>query len=137
MIETSAHIYTAHLRDEGAVDLAGRAAALRVAPGGFSWAAFAFGPLWLATKSLWVQALGLTLTQGALIAAAAVGYLAPAAELAGLALVALFVGLEAREWVRRRLARAAPIHDIVVAPSRIEAEAAALRRLAQETGGGA
>lgn len=112
--------------------MAAHAHALRIAPGGFSRAGAALGPVWLASKGLWGRAGAVAAAQAAFAVAAGVGVLTPLAALAAMALLSVYVGLEGREWARQRAARKGrPVCDIVVAVDPVEAEALALRRLAQ------
>ncbi|GJD93042.1 DUF2628 domain-containing protein [Methylobacterium iners] len=121
--------YTLHL-PKGA--LAGEAYGLdraELVPDGFSWRAFAFGPLWFLYHRLWIAALGVL---ALLLAAAVLGRFLGLNPLAGTAislLLQVLIGLEAsslRRWTYARRGR--PARDAVVAASPIEAERKALTR---------
>jgi hypothetical protein len=66
---------------------------------GFSWGAFLFGPAWLLTHRLWLAAL---LWLAAVPAAA---LLLPAGAAAGLPVLQFLLGCQARDLLRRALAR--------------------------------
>ena len=105
--------------------------ALESAPSGFSWAAFLFGPLWLAAKGLWLRAAAVAAALFALGGAVGAGSLHPLAQTAAVLALAVYVGLEGREWARGRLMRRGrAIVDVAVAADALEAEALALRRMA-------
>ncbi len=105
-------VFTVH---EPARDTARPAPPLLV-PEGFSWAAFLFGPLWLAAKGLWLPLLGW------LPVLAAVALLPePWRFPFGLAL-ALFTGWHGRDaerWVLARRGR--PVSGVVVGRDEEEA----------------
>jgi predicted lipid-binding transport protein (Tim44 family) len=126
--------YTLHL-PKGA--LAGEAYGLdraQLVPDGFSWRAFAFGPLWFLYHRLWVAALGVT---ALLVGAAFLGRFLGLNNLSGSAITLLLlvlIGLEAsslRRWTYARRGR--PARDAVVAASAIEAERKALARWLEPT----
>ncbi len=121
--------YTLHLDRDA---LAGEAHGLERAhlvPDGFSWTAFAFGPLWFLFHRLWIAALGVL---ALLVATAYLGRMAGLTSFAGLVvtgLVLLLVGLEAsslRRWTYARRGR--PVRDAVLAGSLEEAEMKAATR---------
>lgn len=121
--------YTLHL-PKGT--LAGEAQGLdraQLVPDGFSWAAFAFGPLWFLYHRLWIAAAAVLALQ---VGTAALGRFLGLGTIAGAAvalLVGLLIGLEAsslRRWTYARRGR--PERDAVVAGSAIEAERKALTR---------
>lgn len=131
-MSSAASVFTMHAPRGFATasDIAGRAATLRLAPAGFSWAALFLGPFWLAAKGLWAHAVALVAAYAALGLAASSGYISAGADVGVSILMAAFVALEGREWTRRRLERrGSPIADIVVAANETDAEARALRRL--------
>lgn len=121
--------YTLHLdRDALAGEVHGLERA-HLVPDGFSWTAFAYGPLWFLYHRLWLSALGVL----ALLAATAyLGHAAALNPVAGFVvalLVQLLVGLEAsslRRWTYARRGR--PVRDAVLAGSLEEAEMKAAAR---------
>lgn len=128
---SAASVFTIHAPRgfDPATDVPGRAGALRLAPAGFSSAALFLGPLWLAAKGLWAQAVALVAAHAALALAGFSGYVSAAAVVGVSILMAAFVALEGREWARRRLERRGlPIAGVVVAANETDAEARALRR---------
>jgi hypothetical protein len=98
-------------------------------PDTFSWAAFAFGPLWFFLHRLWLAGLGVLVL---LVATAGAGHflgLSPVAGFVVALLVATLVGLEAsslRRWTYTRTGR--PVRDAVIAASPEEAEMKAAAR---------
>ena len=92
-------IYTIHASEGSA------RGALGVLPHRFSRAGFVFGPFWLAAQGLWPHALVLGAVDAAILTVAGLRVLDPAAGVAILALLALLVGLDGREWARRKLER--------------------------------
>lgn len=121
--------YTLHL-PKGT--LAGEAQGLdraQLVPDGFSWPAFAFGPLWFLYHRLWIAAAAvLALLVGTAVLGRFLG-LGPIAGFAVTLLVTILIGLEAsslRRWTYARRGR--PVRDAVVAGSAIEAERKALTR---------
>lgn len=108
-------IYAAHAA-KGPATLAG-ADRVRLAPQGFSWPAFLFGPFWLLAKGLW-RALLVWLAADILlaVAAATLGLGPQPLTLAQLA-IALFLGLEGGALRSAALERSGlPLADIVAAP---------------------
>ena len=98
-------------------------------PDGFSWPAFAFGPLWFFCHRLWLAGLGVL----ALLAVVAFGGrflgLTPIAGFVITVLVSLLIGLEAsslRRWTYARAGR--PVRDAVTAANAEEAEMKAAAR---------
>lgn len=121
--------YTLHLDRDA---LAGEAHGLERAhlvPDGFSWAAFAYGPLWFFLHRLWLAGLGvLVLLAGTAVAGHLLG-LTPVAGFVVTLLVSLLIGLEAsslRRWTYARRGR--PVRDVVMATSVEEAEFKAAAR---------
>ncbi|MDE2578664.1 MAG: DUF2628 domain-containing protein [Hyphomicrobiales bacterium] len=93
----------------------------------FSWAAFAFGPLWLLAHRLWLAAFAFILAEGAVFGAILQGVLAPQAGLPLSFALSLLAGLEGHEWRRRALARRGlPPEDVVAASDGDQALAAFL-----------
>jgi hypothetical protein len=123
--------YTLHPERDA---LAGEAHGLERAylvPDGFSWAAFAYGPLWFFFHRLWLAGLGvLVLLVGLALAGRFLGLTPVAGFVIGL-LAMVLIGLEAsslRRWTYARAGR--PVRDAVMAASPEEAEMkAALRWL--------
>jgi hypothetical protein len=98
-------------------------------PDAFSWAAFAFGPLWFFFHRLWLAGLGVL----ALLAVVALGGrflgLTPIAGFVITLLVSLLIGLEASSLRRWTYARAgSPVRDAVTAGNAEEAEMKAAAR---------
>ena len=88
----------------------------------FSWGAFLLGPLWLASRRLWFAAAGLLVFDFTVAAMVRVRALAPGSGLLLIAIAAALAGLEAREWVRRALARQGrPIVGLAVGRNETEA----------------
>ena len=121
--------YTLHLPEH---TLAGETRELdraQVVPDGFSWAAFAYGPLWFLYYRLWVATVLVILLLGATVAAGYALHLRPSAGFVVALLVQLLIGLEAsslRRWTYARSGR--PVRDAVVAQNAEEAEIKALTR---------
>ena len=121
--------YTLHLPEH---TLAGETRELdraQVVPDGFSWHAFAYGPLWFLYHRLWIAALLVVLLVGATAAAGYALNLRPAAGLLVALLVQVLIGLEAsslRRWTYARGGR--PVRDALVARNAEEAEIKALTR---------
>jgi hypothetical protein len=103
-----------------------RAKVLRL---GFSFWAFAFGPLWLLAKQVWL-ALGAWILGAAIVGlAVAFGVLQPGAGLSLYWLAALFLGIEGRalqSWALTR--RGLPLADVVAAGDSETAERGFLTR---------
>ena len=121
--------YTLHLERDA---LAGEAHGLERAhlvPDGFSWPAFAFGPLWFFFHRLWLAGLGvLVLLAGTAVTGRVLG-LTPVAGFVITLLVSILIGLEAsslRRWTYARRGR--PVRDAVMAASPEEAEMKAATR---------
>lgn len=121
--------YTLHLPNG---TLAGEAQGLdraQLVPDGFSWPAFAFGPLWFLYHRLWIAAVAVLVL---VVAVALLGRflgLTPVAGSVVSLLTMTLVGLEAsslRRWTYARRGR--PVRDAVVAGSAAEAELKALTR---------
>lgn len=121
--------YTLHLA-EGT--LAGESHDLdraTIVPDGFSWTAFAFGPLWFLYHRLWIATLAVVALLAAAIAGGILLGIRPGAALVIAVLVQLLIGLEAstlRRWTYARRGR--PVRDAVVAHNADEAESKALGR---------
>jgi Protein of unknown function (DUF2628) len=95
-------VFEPPVRDEEAVDFAGRFAFVR---DGFSWAAFLFGPFWMLRHLLIVELVGWIILVVAIAILARVLSLPSDTSWLLLALLALLVGLEAstlRRWALRR-----------------------------------
>jgi Protein of unknown function (DUF2628) len=110
------------------------AEALRATSPGFSYAAFVFGPFWLALHRLWVP-LAIYLASGAVVAAlASFGALAPGGALGLELTAAVFLGFEGPRWRAAALARRGrPLLDLVEAGSANDAaDLFILRSLAEE-----
>lgn len=121
--------YTLHPERDA---LAGEAYGLERAhlvPDGFSWPAFAFGPLWFFFHRLWLAGLGvLVLLAGVALGGRLLGLTPVAASIIAL-LVSILIGLEAsslRRWTYARVGR--PVRDAVIAASTEEAEMKASAR---------
>ncbi len=71
----------------------------------FSWPAFLFGALWLLSQRLWLAAALVAAVVLAVAALAVSGVIAPGAALALIALLRLFLGVEAGGLLERRLLR--------------------------------
>ncbi|KQP42833.1 hypothetical protein ASF49_03120 [Methylobacterium sp. Leaf104] len=112
--------------------LAGEAHGLERAhlvPDGFSWPAFAFGPLWFFFHRLWLAGLGVL----ALLVLVAFGGrflgLTPIAGSVITLLISILIGLEAsslRRWTYARAGR--PVRDAITAANAEEAEMKAAAR---------
>jgi hypothetical protein len=96
---------------------------------GFSWAAFAFGPLWAFYHRLWFVGLMLL---AALVAAAVAGtylLLDPVADAALSLALALLIGFEGPDLLRKKLeARGMPERGIASGRNLVEAERDWFRR---------
>ncbi|NEU10948.1 DUF2628 domain-containing protein [Methylobacterium sp. BTF04] len=121
--------YTLHLDGDA---MAGEAHGLERAhlvPDGFSWAAFAFSPLWFLYHRLWIATVGVV---ALLVGTAFLGHVLGLTDVAALVvtlLVLTLIGLEAsslRRWTYARCGR--PVRDAVIAASPEEAEMKAARR---------
>ena len=122
-------IFTVHI-PKGAREPDALAEEIRLVPESGSFAAFVFGPLWLAAKGAWRAAGGFALAIIALIAAQTALDLPQDAAAATLALIHLFIGLEGRQMERAALGRGRfELVDVVNAANGEEAEHIALRRL--------
>jgi hypothetical protein len=121
--------YTLHLERDA---LAGEAHGLERAhlvPDGFSWPAFAFGPLWFFFHRLWLAGLGVLVLLAGTAVAGRVLSLTPVAGFVITILVSILIGLEAsslRRWTYARRGR--PVRDAVMAASPEEAEMKAATR---------
>nr|USU32615.1 DUF2628 domain-containing protein [Methylobacterium sp. OTU13CASTA1] len=121
--------YTLHLDRDAQTGEAHGLERAHLVPDGFSWTAFAFGPLWFLFHRLWLAALGVLVL---LVATAYLGRMAALNPFAGLVvtlLVLLLIGLEAsslRRWTYARRGR--PVRDAVLAASLEEAEMKAANR---------
>ncbi|CAM5773642.1 DUF2628 domain-containing protein [Bosea minatitlanensis] len=95
----------------------------RVIPDGFSWGAFLFHGLWLLGQRLWLATLLLALIWGAVIVVhSRFGFHLSALSLIYWA-IALFLGIEGRNLVVRKLARKGwQLADVVEARTLAEAE---------------
>ncbi|KQP61451.1 DUF2628 domain-containing protein [Methylobacterium sp. Leaf108] len=115
--------YTLHLPEH---TLAGETQEIdraQVVPDGFSWPAFAYGPLWFLYHRLWVAALLVTVLLVGAVVLGQILNLRPVAGAAVALLMQLLIGLEAsslRRWTYARQGR--PVRDAVVAGSAEEAE---------------
>jgi hypothetical protein len=124
-------IYTIH-PPRSRADAATMLDAVTLAPEGFSWAAFFFGPVWLATKHMWLAAaIWLAVALAAALFAASGAATGGSAIVVAL-LLELFFGLEAHDLHRRALERVGRgAIDVVCARDGTEALARFLfRRLA-------
>jgi hypothetical protein len=92
-------IYTIHAQPGDATS------SLRLVPHRFSWQAFLFGPVWLAANRLWGAAALALLWDVAIVAAAFRGVVDRGIVPAALVLGGALIGLEGREWLRRRAMR--------------------------------
>jgi hypothetical protein len=115
-------VYTVHLPPQPA-DLGDIAEKTAFIPEGFSFAAYAYGPLWLLWQRLWL-ALGVWV-----VIAVVYGFAANALKLPVLAHLALFemaqifIGLEANNLRRSALARSGfELADVVTGSKRVDAE---------------
>jgi hypothetical protein len=122
-------IYTIHPRRSPAAGAPLDAVSMQ--PEAFSWAAFVFGPFWLAAKSLWLY-LAAWLAVAILYAALATATLGAATSgslLVGALLLQALLGFEAHNLTRRALERSGRgAVDVVYARDRGEALARYLRR---------
>lgn len=121
--------YTLHPERDA---LAGQAHGLERAhlvPDGFSWTAFAFGPIWFFFHRLWIAGFGVLVL---LLSIAFAGRLLGLTSVAGFfvtLLIAILIGLEAsslQRWTYSRAGR--PVRDAVMAGSLEEAEMKAASR---------
>ena len=115
-------IYTVHLPAEAltADQVAEKVAFVKE---GFSFRGFVFTGLWLLSQRLWLFAIGYGLVFGLTVAAFAIFKLPPMAFGGILFLLALLIGLEGHEWMRRRYSRLDWIHaGTVSGPSLDECE---------------
>lgn len=99
---------------------------LRLLRHGFSWAAFWFGPCWLAAARLWARA-GVALMFDLLVmASVGIGWLGLGAGAAIAGMAHWLIGLEGVEWRRAALARrGSPIVGLAFGDSEVEALAGA------------
>lgn len=67
----------------------------------FSWAAFLFGPLWLASRRLWLVAALLAAFDAAVLLSWKHGFLTAGPASLALVVAAFLIGLEAAEMLRR------------------------------------
>ena len=115
-------IYTVHLPPEAveADQVAERAAFVKE---GFAVFGFAFTGLWLLAQRLWIEALGYV-SAFLLVSGIFLQFGLPKPALAGVAfLLAILVGLEGNEWIRRRYERLGWTHaGTVSGPSLEECE---------------
>jgi len=103
---------------------------IRLIPESGSFAAFAFGPLWLASQGAFRAAGGFALAIIALIAGQVTLDLPAGSLLATLTLLHLFIALEGHEMARAAASRGRfELVDVVDAPRVEDAEPIALRRL--------
>jgi hypothetical protein len=108
-------LYAAHA-PKGPASLAG-ADRVRLAPQGFSWPAFLFGPLWLIAKGLWRALLVWAAADVLLGVASATFGLGPTPLTLAQFAIGLFLGLEAGALRSAALERSGlPLADIVAAP---------------------
>ena len=112
-------IYTIHLPPEGEslVKMAQRTSFIRE---GFKWAAFAFGPLWLLWKRLWLELFFFIVVAGLLVVAREFYGLAPEAVGGILFAIAVFLGLEGTSMLEQRLERKGYRFSDVVAGNNID-----------------
>jgi hypothetical protein len=95
----------------------------RAAPTGFSFAALAFGPLWLLAAGLWIALASYAVVAALTLTAANGGWLRAGAVALLFALGNLYIAVEGRALAiaaRRRSGR--PLVDVVYAHSALEAE---------------
>jgi Protein of unknown function (DUF2628) len=114
--------YTVHIPPETATPEAVAEKAMFVKDG-FSFAGFIFTGLWLLASRLWLHALGYAAILG-LVAGALWQFNLPFAAFGPIQLLlALLIGLEGPEWLRRRYARKGWTHaGVVTGPSLDECE---------------
>jgi hypothetical protein len=94
------------------------AEALTATSARFSIAAFVFGPFWLAAHRLWTPLAIYVAAAAAVSGATAIGALAPGGALALELAVAVFLGLEGRNWLNAaRARRGGALLDLVEAGS--------------------
>ena len=99
----------------------------------FSWAGFWLGPLWLLAQRLWIAATVVAAVAVMLSLAVRSGALSGGAGAIAWLLVAILVGLEGREWLRRALIRRrAPIAGLAYAYDEADAFASAALHLREE-----
>ncbi|QLP97128.1 MAG: DUF2628 domain-containing protein [Rhodoblastus sp.] len=95
---------------------------------GFSWRAFLFGPWWLAASSLWRALIVWAITVAVVIFGAGALGAPDGAIFAALALIALYLGLEAAALRSAALDRAGrPLADILAAGDEDSARSASTR----------
>lgn len=105
----------------------------RVVPYRFSWAGFWLGPVWLLAKRLWLAAIVVAALAVALVLAVRSGVLSGGAGAIAWVLVAVLVGLEGQEWLRRALIRRrAPVAGLAYAYDEADAFASAAFHLRGE-----
>jgi hypothetical protein len=110
------NIYTVHASPGG------QPANVRLEAHGFCWPAFLLGPLWLTARRLWLAGALALLFDIAVLGAVAKNMLPVEFGVVALALGAFLIGLEAREWRRRALARrGAPLVGVAVGATETEA----------------
>jgi hypothetical protein len=121
------NIYTVHAAPGGLP------AHVRLEAHGFCWPAFFFGPLWLASHRLWLAGVSALMFDIAVLTVVDIGLLPGEFGVVVLALGALLIGLEAREWRRRALARrGAALVGVAVSATETEALMHALGSLRTE-----
>ena len=99
----------------------------------FAWAGFWLAPFWLFAQRLWFAAVAVTAVAMALGLAVRSGALSGGAGAIAWLLVAILVGLEGREWLRRALIRRrAPIAGLAYAYDEADAFASAAFHLGGE-----
>jgi hypothetical protein len=122
-------LFTVHI-PVGARDPERIAEQVRVVPEKASFAAFLFGPVWLAAQGAWWAAGGFALAMGALLGAQMALDLSAGGLLATLLLVQLFIGVEGHQFARAAASRGGfELLDVVQAASADAAEHIALHRL--------
>ncbi len=101
----------------------------RAARMGFSFAALAFGPLWLLLRGTWWALFGYIVAAALVIALAWLGVIGPGAVAGLIGLGHLFLGVEGRELAQRARERGGrPLIDVIYAHSALEAEKIYLER---------
>ncbi|MDE2361643.1 MAG: DUF2628 domain-containing protein [Hyphomicrobiales bacterium] len=104
----------------------GQGVAPALIPYRFSWAAFAFGPLWLAAKKLWLLAALFLIVDATIVISARAGLLGLGAAVVALAIVGALLGFDGNEWERRAISRRGrAISGVVAGSDEIEALAQA------------
>ncbi len=122
-------IFTVHM-PVGAREPEAMAEKIRLIPETASFAAFLFGPFWLASHGAWRAATGFVLFMVTLLACQIALGLPGGALLATLLLIQFFIGLEGNQMARAAASRGRfEMVDVVNANGVEEAEHVALRRL--------